>query len=191
MRAGGRNNGHGLHDFFLVCRIDEGVMNVSDTVLHRGAVNRFTVVLVTVLCALVAGSSMQSAEAATGRLLRPNEVFPIAAGLVDAAGTLGLQCGMANLGRTLRGGTPVTRVASQAVKSSLAFAGAKKGCTAAVETLKAVAVMVGLAELNRPAWVSLEQSRKKKFLRPDTCTAVIRTGPSQSLAATFTASFTC
>ena len=156
-----------------------------------GTLQRFLAVVAAVLFALVASSSVQSAQAASGRLLRPNEVFPIAAGLVDAAGTLGLQCGMANLGKVLRGATPVTKVASQAVKTSLAFAGAKKGCSAAVETLKAVGVMVGLAELNRPAWVSLEQSKQKKFLRPDTCTVVIRTGPSESLAAKFTANFTC
>jgi hypothetical protein len=35
-----------------------------------------------------------------------------------------------------RGTTPQTKVASKAVQTSLAFAGAKKGCKAAVEVVK-------------------------------------------------------
>jgi hypothetical protein len=77
------------------------------------------------------------------------------------------------------------------VKESLNFAQAKKGCGAMVETLKGVGVIVGLAELNQPVWVSLDQSTKKRFLRPDECTVVMRTGPSEALALKFTAKFTC
>ena len=134
---------------------------------------------------------MQSAEAAPGRLIPANEAFGIAAGLADASGDLALQCLMGKIGDRVRGGSPTTRVASVAVKESLAFAQAKKGCDAMVETLKAAGVIVGLAELNQPAWVSLEQSTKKRFLRPDECTVVMHAGPSEALALKFTAKFTC
>jgi hypothetical protein len=59
-------------------------------------------------------------------------------------------------------------VRSSASRRTLAFAQAEKGCSAMVETLKAATVIVALAELNKPAWVS--QSTKKRVLRPDECT---------------------
>jgi hypothetical protein len=153
---------------------------------------RVRTVVVAVIVALVLGSfGAQSAQAASGRLIPPNEAFGIAAGLADAAGDLALQCLMGKIGDRIRGGTPMTKVASAAIKDSLAFAQAKKGCGATVETLKAAGVIIGLAELNQPAWVSLEQSTKRRPLRPDECTAIMRVGPSETLALKFTAKFTC
>ncbi len=162
-------------------------------ILFRAArpIGRVLIVLMLASTALLAISVGRSATAAPGRLIAPNEAFSIAAGLTDAAGDLGLQCLLAKVGDRVRGGSPTTRVASTAVKASLDFAQAKKGCGAMVETLKAVAVIVALAELDQPAWIGLEQSTKNRILRPDECTAVIYAGPSESLALKFTAKFTC
>jgi hypothetical protein len=148
-------------------------------------------VVTAVLVGLTGSSLAQAAEASSGRLIPPNEAFGIAAGLADASSDLALQCLMGKIGDRVRGGSPTTRVASIAVKESLNFAQAKKGCGAMVETLKAAGVIVGLAELDRPAWVSLEQSTKKRVLRPDECTVVMHAGPSEEFAAKFTAKFTC
>jgi hypothetical protein len=125
-------------------------------------------------------------------MLSPDKSRDIAAGLVDAAGPLAVQCGMSKLGNKIRGGaSPTSRVASVAVKESLDFAKAQDGCKAVIQVLEAVAVIVGLAEINKPAYVTFDQSTKNRFLRPDACTVNIRAGASEQLSKNFKASFTC
>jgi hypothetical protein len=126
-------------------------------------------------------------------MISPDRAWGIAAGFVDAAGPLALQCGISKLGDEIRGGaTPTTRVASSAVKESLAFAGAKKGCSAYTTVLQAVAVIVAFAEASQPVYITLQQSTKSHFWpMPDTCTEVIRVGASEELAHDFKASFSC
>jgi hypothetical protein len=147
-----------------------------------------------VISLALGGPAAGIAEAAPpvpANMIQPDQAMSIAAGLADATGDLALQCGMGSLGSNLRGTTPQTKVASKAVQASLAFAGAKKGCKAAVEVVKAIAVIVYWAEQNQPVYIALDQSEKRKRLVLKECTVVIHAGESQADAREFRASFTC
>lgn len=147
----------------------------------------------TVLLALAGSSVAAVAEVAPSDMIPPDRAKDIAAGLVDATGPLALQCAMGKLGDKIRtGATPAAQVASAAVKDSLAFAGANKGCGAATEVLKAVLVIVALTEVNEPVYITLKQSTKNNFWpKPDTCTVVIRAGASEVLSQEFQGQLFC
>jgi hypothetical protein len=143
----------------------------------------------------IGGSLAGVAEAApaTGRMIAPQDAKSIAAGYVDALGDLKDQCGMSELASVLRGSTPLTEVASEAVKASLAAAEANKSCGAAEQVGHAVSDITDLADKDKPVYIGQEMSSSRSWggLGPEKCKVVIHVGESESQAHTYTANFTC
>jgi hypothetical protein len=131
-----------------------------------------------------------SANAATGGIIQPAQARQIAVGLIDANGTLGIQCGLGMVGDKIKAGS----VAADAAKASLKISGAKDSCKGVKQLAEGILVIVALTDFNQPVYISLSQSEKNKWWGAGvikTCGVTLRVGASASVAKDFKASFTC
>lgn len=136
------------------------------------------------------GALSGTASAAPSPVVPPRKAAQIVIGLIDATGTLGVQCGMSKIAEKLKAGS----VAADAVKASLRISGAKSSCKGVVELLKGIAVIVGFTDFKKPVFISLAQSQKNKWWGGGivkTCSVNLRVGATERIAKNFKASFTC
>lgn len=152
--------------------------------------HRLGVVALIVGAFLGVGAAPASADSTPGQLYAPADAQGQAAFILDAAGDLGLQCGIGKLADKLRPRTLPLAVATRTAQAALAAAKAKRSCASAVKAGATAVAILAIAETGTPVYIEIDHAKKFKF-PVWRCTENIRVGTSRTAAAPFKIDYTC